>query len=106
MMLAAAPTGGGPLRGHGLHRVTTVCGIWLAYGEPPNLIMKANLYPLSGQRFFSALLRAGGGRQLSGDCLAIAQETRAASRSIWKPWMSSMLTPRTCGSFKPPATAK
>ena len=23
--------------------VTTVCGIWLAYGEPPNLIMKANL---------------------------------------------------------------
>jgi hypothetical protein len=23
--------------------VTTVCGMWLAYGEPPNLIMKANL---------------------------------------------------------------
>ena len=25
--------------------VTTVCGMWLAYGEPPNLIMKANMYP-------------------------------------------------------------
>lgn len=23
--------------------VTTVCGMWLAYGEPPNLIMKANV---------------------------------------------------------------
>ncbi len=23
--------------------VTTVCGMWLAYGEPPNLIMKSNL---------------------------------------------------------------
>ena len=25
--------------------ITTVCGMWLAYGEPPNLIMKANLQP-------------------------------------------------------------
>ena len=25
--------------------VTTVCGMWLAYGEPPNLIMKSNLHP-------------------------------------------------------------
>jgi Na+/H+ antiporter NhaD/arsenite permease-like protein len=32
--------------------VTTVCGIWLAYGEPPNLIMKANLYPRLGNTFF------------------------------------------------------
>ena len=24
--------------------VTTICGVWIAYGEPPNLIMKANLY--------------------------------------------------------------
>ena len=32
--------------------VTTVCGIWLAYGEPPNLIMKANLYPQLGNAFF------------------------------------------------------
>ncbi|HKT81493.1 MAG TPA: SLC13 family permease [Vicinamibacterales bacterium] len=32
--------------------VTTVCGVWLAYGEPPNLIMKANLHPLLGGTFF------------------------------------------------------
>jgi Na+/H+ antiporter NhaD/arsenite permease-like protein len=32
--------------------VTTVCGIWLAYGEPPNLIMRANLFPYLDNRFF------------------------------------------------------
>ena len=32
--------------------VTTVCGIWLAYGEPPNLIMKANLHPHFDNAFF------------------------------------------------------
>ncbi len=32
--------------------ITTVCGTWLAYGEPPNLIMKANLYPHLGNAFF------------------------------------------------------
>ncbi len=33
--------------------VTTICGVWLAYGEPPNLIMKANLYPQLGNAFFA-----------------------------------------------------
>ncbi|MBL0059749.1 MAG: hypothetical protein IPP35_11755 [Elusimicrobia bacterium] len=32
--------------------VTTVCGMWLAYGEPPNLIMKTNLYPHLDNAFF------------------------------------------------------
>ena len=32
--------------------VTTICGVWTAYGEPPNLIMKANLYPYLGNAFF------------------------------------------------------
>jgi hypothetical protein len=32
--------------------VTTVCGAWLAYGEPPNLIMKANLHPYLPDSFF------------------------------------------------------
>jgi Na+/H+ antiporter NhaD/arsenite permease-like protein len=32
--------------------VTTVCGAWLAYGEPPNLIMKANLHPYLTDGFF------------------------------------------------------
>ena len=31
---------------------TTICGIWLAYGEPPNLIMKSNLYPALDNIFF------------------------------------------------------
>jgi Na+/H+ antiporter NhaD/arsenite permease-like protein len=34
--------------------VTTVCGMWLAYGEPPNLIMKANLRPHLDDAFFLA----------------------------------------------------
>jgi hypothetical protein len=32
--------------------VTTVCGVYLAYGEPPNLIMKANLFPHLDNAFF------------------------------------------------------
>lgn len=32
--------------------ITTVCGMWLAYGEPPNLIMKANLHPHLNDAFF------------------------------------------------------
>jgi Na+/H+ antiporter NhaD/arsenite permease-like protein len=32
--------------------VTTICGIWLAYGEPPNLIMKSNLQPFLDDAFF------------------------------------------------------
>jgi hypothetical protein len=32
--------------------ITTVCGMWLAYGEPPNLIMKANLHPYLTDGFF------------------------------------------------------
>lgn len=32
--------------------VTTVCGMWLAYGEPPNLIMRANLHPHLNNAFF------------------------------------------------------
>ena len=34
--------------------VTTICGVWLAYGEPPNLIMKANLHPYLDNAFFLA----------------------------------------------------
>jgi Na+/H+ antiporter NhaD/arsenite permease-like protein len=32
--------------------ITTVCGMWLAYGEPPNLIMKSNLHPYLDNAFF------------------------------------------------------
>jgi Na+/H+ antiporter NhaD/arsenite permease-like protein len=33
--------------------VTTVCGMWLAYGEPPNLIMKANLRGPNGEFYLT-----------------------------------------------------
>jgi Na+/H+ antiporter NhaD/arsenite permease-like protein len=33
--------------------LTTVCGIWLAYGEPPNLIMKANLVSPTGEYYLT-----------------------------------------------------
>ncbi len=33
--------------------VTTVCGMWLAYGEPPNLIMKANLTGPTGESYLT-----------------------------------------------------
>jgi len=52
MLLAAQPT---PAIRYAIMictTVTTICGVWLAYGEPPNLIMKANLYPRLGNAFF------------------------------------------------------
>jgi Na+/H+ antiporter NhaD/arsenite permease-like protein len=52
MMLAAAPPAAVRYAVMVCTAVTTICGIWLAYGEPPNLIMRANLYPHLGNAFF------------------------------------------------------
>jgi Na+/H+ antiporter NhaD/arsenite permease-like protein len=52
MMLAAEPIASVRYAVMVCTAVTTICGIWLAYGEPPNLIMKANLYPYLGNGFF------------------------------------------------------
>lgn len=52
MMLAAAPVAAIRHAVMVCTAVTTICGIWLAYGEPPNLIMKANLYPHLDNAFF------------------------------------------------------
>ena len=52
MLLAAAPIAVVRYAVMVCTTVTTVCGIWLAYGEPPNLIMKANLYPHVDNAFF------------------------------------------------------
>ena len=52
MLLAAAPIAEVRYSVMVCTTVTTVCGIWLAYGEPPNLIMKANLYPHIDNAFF------------------------------------------------------
>ena len=52
LLLAAAPTSAIRHAVIVCTLVTTICGTWLAYGEPPNLIMKANLYPYLGNAFF------------------------------------------------------
>lgn len=52
LLLAAAPTAAIRYAVMVCTAVTTICGIWLAYGEPPNLIMKANLYPHLDNLFF------------------------------------------------------
>jgi hypothetical protein len=52
LMLAAAPIEAVRYAVMVCTAVTTICGIWLAYGEPPNLIMRSNLSPLLGDMFF------------------------------------------------------
>jgi Na+/H+ antiporter NhaD/arsenite permease-like protein len=52
LLLAAAPTSAIRYAVIVCTAVTTICGVWMAYGEPPNLIMKANLHPLLGNLFF------------------------------------------------------
>src|SRR5438552_2715258 len=52
LMLAAAPVSAVRYAVMVCTAVTTICGVWLAYGEPPNLIMKANLSPYLTNAFF------------------------------------------------------
>ncbi|HEX2229312.1 MAG TPA: SLC13 family permease, partial [Candidatus Binatia bacterium] len=52
LLLAAAPTQAIREAVMVCTAVTTICGIWLAYGEPPNLIMKSNLHPYLDDAFF------------------------------------------------------
>jgi hypothetical protein len=52
LMLAAAPVAAVRYAVMVCTAVTTICGVWTAYGEPPNLIMKANLYPMLTNAFF------------------------------------------------------
>ena len=52
LMLAAAPVTEVRYAVMVCTAVTTICGVWFAYGEPPNLIMKANLYPYLSNAFF------------------------------------------------------
>ncbi len=51
-MLGAAPIGAVRYAVMVCTAVTTICGVWTAYGEPPNLIMKANLFPSLDNFFF------------------------------------------------------
>ena len=86
--------------------VTTVCGIWLAYGEPPNLIMKANLVSSPGKRLFSLYCAPDRGRDAIWLSPGTFERDCVAARSISTRWMSSTPMPRTCDFFRPPATAR
>ncbi len=52
LMLSAAPIASVRYAVMVCTAVTTICGVFTAYGEPPNLIMKSNLYPQLGNWFF------------------------------------------------------
>jgi Na+/H+ antiporter NhaD/arsenite permease-like protein len=59
MTLAAAPAAAVRYAVMVCTAITTICGIWLAYGEPPNLIMKANLDPYLDNYFFLGFCAPG-----------------------------------------------
>ena len=80
MFLAAAPTAAIRYAVMVCTAVTTICGIWLAYGEPPNLIMKANLDPYIDNAFFLRYCAPIADRQLPGHRLASVTKSCAASR--------------------------
>jgi hypothetical protein len=52
LMLASAPIAAVRYAVMVCTAVTTICGVFTAYGEPPNLIMRANLFPNLGNGFF------------------------------------------------------
>ena len=106
MTLAAAPVAAVRYAVMVCTAVTTICGIWLAYGEPPNLIMKANLDPYPGQRLLPGLLRA---RPRSSPISWSRWQLRggsAGSASISTRWTSSTPTPPTCAFCRRRATAR
>ena len=80
--------------------VTTVCGMWLAYGEPPNLIMKANLHPHLDNAFFLRYLPPGGGGELPHRFLERERRLRAGNASTWPNWTFWTATRPTCASCR------
>ena len=105
LMLAAAPVAAVRYAVMVCTAVTTICGVWTAYGEPPNLIMKANLFPSLGNVFF---LRYGAPVAIAS-YLVVAWQLRGrlpGNASISRTWTSSTRTPRTCGFSRPRATAR
>ena len=106
LMLAAAPVAAIRYAVMVCTAVTTICGVWLAYGEPPNLIMKANLYPHLDNVFFLIYCAAGRRRQLSRRSPGSCAGSSAASASISTTWTSSTPTPRTCAFSRRRGTAR
>ena len=76
LMLGAAPIAAVRYAVMVCTAVTTICGVWTAYGEPPNLIMKANLFPQPRQR----VLPRTTGPVAVASFVAIAWQLRGAAR--------------------------
>ena len=109
LMLAAAPVSAIRYAVMVCTAVTTICGIWLAYGEPPNLIMRANLFPHLDDLFFlryclvpaiaSYLMIAWqlrkrlGGRRLDLDTLDIVDSKVADVRFLQAARHGEVMTP-------------
>ena len=74
LMLASAPVAAIRYAVMVCTAITTICGVWTAYGEPPNLIMKANLYPNLDNLFFL----------FYGVPVAVAQLSRGRLADAWK----------------------
>ena len=105
LMLAAAPAAAIRYAVIVCTAVTTICGIWVAYGEPPNLIMKANLSPLLGNAFFLFYCAPVG----VVSYLVVAWQLRGRlrrQRVNLEHWTSSMRMSKTYAFFRPAATAR
>ena len=95
LLLAAAPPAAIRYAVMVCTTVTTICGVWLAYGEPPNLIMRANLYPYLGNLFFIVYCAPAA---IVSYLLIAASFASGCTTStcISNCWTSSKPTPRTC----------
>jgi hypothetical protein len=105
MLLAAAPTSEIRYAVMVCTTVTTICGIWLAYGEPPNLIMKANLHPYLDNAFFLRYCAPAA----VASYVVIAWQLRqrlGKNASTSKAWTSLTPMQRMCVFFRPCGTAK
>ena len=76
LMLAAAPTAAVRYAVMVCTAVTTVCGVWLAYGEPPNLIMKANSTRTWATPSFCAIARPPPSPAISSIAWQLARTAR------------------------------
>ena len=80
LMLAAAPTSAIRYAVMVCTAITTICGVWMSYGEPPNLIMQANLYPFLSNGFF--LLYCGPAAVVSYLIIAWNLRTKLGGKSV------------------------
>ena len=75
--------------------VTTVCGVWLAYGEPPEPDHESEPRSASRRHVLSSILRPHCHRHLSDRRPSSRGRILPGSASIWIAWTCSMPTQKT-----------